>query len=277
MNAVVDAGGRRPDAGTRSHLRAVGVPSEHGGWGLTVEPIILGLLMAPSVAGVFVGLVGFMGFLLRTPFKFALVDAGRHRVLGRTLVARRLAAAEFFVSGALFSVALSLSPRPFWLPLLAAVPLLAVQMSFDMRSRSRRLVPELAGSVGVCSLAAAVALAGGARTDVAIGAWLVLSARALTSIPFVRGQVALLHGRVVPSRPLLAWDAAAVVFSVVAVSCDRSLLVGSLGVVAVVLAQRLSAVRPAPRAAVVGIRQMVFGGVLVVMTWLGVLMNGGAL
>ncbi|HDL49896.1 MAG TPA: prenyltransferase, partial [Actinobacteria bacterium] len=32
-------------------LRSVAMPTEHGGWGFTLEPIILGLLVAPSPAG----------------------------------------------------------------------------------------------------------------------------------------------------------------------------------------------------------------------------------
>lgn len=36
----------------RSLLRSVGVPTEHGGWGITTEVIVLGLLVAPSAAGV---------------------------------------------------------------------------------------------------------------------------------------------------------------------------------------------------------------------------------
>jgi hypothetical protein len=34
--------------GERSRLRSVALPSEHGGWGLTLEPAVLGLLVAPS-------------------------------------------------------------------------------------------------------------------------------------------------------------------------------------------------------------------------------------
>ena len=39
----------------RSPLRAVAVPSEHGGWGLTAEPVLLGLIVAPSAAGACLG------------------------------------------------------------------------------------------------------------------------------------------------------------------------------------------------------------------------------
>ena len=35
--------------------RTVVTPTEHGGWGLTLEPALLGLLIAPSAAGAAIG------------------------------------------------------------------------------------------------------------------------------------------------------------------------------------------------------------------------------
>ncbi len=81
------------------------MPAEHGGWSLTLEPVLLGLLVAR-----------------------------------------------------------------FWWPLLAAAPLVAIKLWFDMRSRSRRLLPELAGTVGIGSVAAETALA--------LGLWVAVAARA---------------------------------------------------------------------------------------------------
>ena len=57
----------------------------------------------------------------------------------------------------------------FWWPLLAAAPLVAIELWFDMRSRSRRLLPELAGTVGIGSVTAVIALADGAETAMALG------------------------------------------------------------------------------------------------------------
>ena len=45
----------------RVRWRAVGVPSEHGGWGLTLEPVLLGLLVGFSGAGVAIGTATFLG------------------------------------------------------------------------------------------------------------------------------------------------------------------------------------------------------------------------
>ena len=47
----------------RPMLRSVALPTEHGGWGLTLEPVLLGLLVAPSVAGLAIGGAAFLVFV----------------------------------------------------------------------------------------------------------------------------------------------------------------------------------------------------------------------
>ena len=73
---------------------------------------------------------------------------------------------------------------------LLAAPLLAVELWFDMRSRGRRLVPELAGAVGIGAVAAAIVLADGGDARLAAGLWMVVAPRVVASVPFVRLQLA---------------------------------------------------------------------------------------
>ena len=179
----------------RPRWRAVVVPSEHGGWGLTLEPVLLGLLIAPSAPGVALGLAAFVAFVVRTPFKLVLVDRWRHRWLPRTRLAAGIAGAELAVLVTLAVVAGRWSGWVWLVPVAIAGPLVVVEMWFDMRSRGRRLVPELCGSIGIASVAAAIAIAGGETGRLAVGLWLVIAARAVASIPFVRVQIdRLRHG-----------------------------------------------------------------------------------
>lgn len=76
--------GAPPAPGRRSTLRSVALPTEHGGWGLTLEPVLLGLLLRWSGAGLCLGVAAFVAFMARTPLKVVLVDARRRRVLPRT-------------------------------------------------------------------------------------------------------------------------------------------------------------------------------------------------
>ncbi|MEL7209359.1 MAG: YwiC-like family protein [Actinomycetota bacterium] len=259
------------DPGSRPAWRAVAVPSEHGGWGLTLEPVLLGLFVAPSGAGALLGAAAFVAFLARTPLRVVLVDARRHRASARTSLARRILAAEVALLVGLALGATALGDPRLWLPAVAAAPLVLVELWFDMRSRSRRLVPELAGAIGVSSVVAMIVLADGREAALAGALWAVLAARSLTSIPFVRGQVARLHDRV--QRPAIgvAADVAAVLVAGGAAVIDRSVTPGAVAIVAIVAYQRLSALRPVDRAVTLGIRQTVVGLTLVLVTGLGVL------
>lgn len=50
-------------------IKTVAIPAEHGGWGFLCEPLILGLLIAPSLAGIGIVLMMAAAFLLHQPFK----------------------------------------------------------------------------------------------------------------------------------------------------------------------------------------------------------------
>ena len=76
------APGRRPRvapgaAADTTRWQRVVLPAEHGGWGLTLEPVLLGLLAAWSVAGLCLGVAAMLAFLVRTPLKLAAVDVRR--------------------------------------------------------------------------------------------------------------------------------------------------------------------------------------------------------
>jgi len=264
-----EAGGPAPAA--RSVLRSVAVPAEHGGWGLTLEPALLGLLVAPSAAGACLAVAALLGFVARTPVRLVLVDLGRRRRLPRTRLALVVAAIEVVGILGLVAGAVVATGHPFWWPALLAAPLIATELWFDSRSRSRRLVPELAGAVGISAVAAMVVLAGGGAATVAAGAWLVLAARIATSIPYVRSRILQLHGR--PPRPgvLLVGDVVAIGLAAVAVGLDRAFVAGAVAIVAVVGYQRLTAHRPVRRVAVLGIHQMLLGFGVVLVTAVGVL------
>ena len=252
----------------RPALRAVALPSEHGGWGLTAEPIVLGLLTAPSIAGFFLGLAAMLAFIAHTPLRVVLVDRHRDRELPRTALARRVLRGELAAIAALGSAAALLTSDTFWWPALIAAPLLAVSLWFDTRSRSRRLAPELAGTIGIASVAAMIVLAGGGDVTIAVAAWLILAARAVTSIPHVRSQIAALHDRPEQPRVLLAADAAAAATTIAGVLVTVSALAGAISVAAVIAIQRFTSSRH-DAAKVIGIRQMVLGLVVVVATAAG--------
>ena len=252
--------------------RQVAVPSEHGGWSLTAEPVVLGLVVAWSWPGLALGVAAMVGFVARTPLKVVLVDRWRHRWLDRSRLAARIAAAEVTLIIALGLAAVAgASNGWFWLPLAVAMPLIALELWFDMRSRSRRLIPELAGTVGIGSVIAAIALAAGESTALALGLWVVISARAAAAIPYARTMVFRAHG-----RPVSRWHSdLAQVLAVAAVAAawlfDAVPLAPVLAVAAVAVFNVAAVRGPVRRAVVIGLQQMTFGIAVVAVTAIAVL------
>ena len=76
--------------GTQVRWKAVAMPPEHGGWGFLLEPIVLGMLVAPSWAGLFWGVAALGAFLAQHPLKLAYTDRKRGRRYARTAAAERV-------------------------------------------------------------------------------------------------------------------------------------------------------------------------------------------
>ena len=266
------------DAARKPTLRSVALPAEHGGWGLTLEPGLLGVLLAPSLAGVLLALAAVLAFLLRTPLRLVLLrqlrpgerstTSGMGRA--RKQLASQVAIVELLAIGFVLAGAAILAEDPNWIwPLVLALPMFAIAFIFDLRSASRHIVPEIVGSVAVASVAAMGTLAGGGSGAVALGAWLILSARVFSSIPHVRAQVQRIHGREVATRPGVIGDLAAVWTAALAVLLDASLVLGAAAIVVLIVVQRITLSRPPRPAKVLGIRQMALGFAVVGATAVG--------
>lgn len=89
-----------------------------------------------------------------------------------------------------FGFAWTDAARPaFWVPLLAATPLLGAQFGYDVRNRGRDLTPELLGAAALGSLASAIAIVGGWAVGAAFVLWLLLALRGVASVLYVRTRL----------------------------------------------------------------------------------------
>ena len=269
MTAAVRSG--RPVV-ERAGWRAVAMPSEHGGWGLTLEPVLLGLLVAPSIGGVAVGVAAFMAFLVRTPLELVAVDIRRDRWLARSGLAARIAAVEVLAMAVAVVVVVVTSGWTWVWPVVVAAPLVAVELGYGARSRSRRLVPELCGAIAIAGSVAAIVLASGRGGWLAAGLWSLLAARAVGAIPFVRVQIVRLRRGSGPTWPSDVAQLASLGCACVAVAADGSLLVGALGVVAAGVTQSVWVRRPPIAPKRLGMRLLVIGLALVALAATGVAM-----
>jgi YwiC-like protein len=188
----------------RISWKALALPTEHGGWGMLGEPLLLGLVLAPSAAGACLLVASVSAFLARHPLRLALSDRRRGPRRPRTLAAERIALAYAAVAIAAGAGALTLSgPRPF-MPLLAVAPLALTQIGFDARLEGRKLAPQLCGGVALAALAPALMLAGGWALAPSLAAGALVAMKAISSVLYVRTRLRLDRGQPPPLFPALA-------------------------------------------------------------------------
>jgi len=194
----------------KASLRSIVIPTEHGGWGFTLEPALLGLLVAPGLAGAMLAVTALALFLSRRPLRLAWIDRRKGRRLPRTVLAERVSLALLSVAGAAMVVAVLTTRGPFWWPLAAAAPAAALQVWADAARRTRNLLPEIAGAGSLGGFATAIALAHGWAAAPAFGLWWVLLARTAASVILVRALLRRGKGDRAPAAPVHGAHALAV-------------------------------------------------------------------
>jgi hypothetical protein len=193
----------------RVNIRSVALPSEHGGWGFLIEPILLGLLVAASWPGALLALAAVGVFLIHQPLKIAVKDWQKGSRPPRTVWAERLAVGYGLLALVPMLILLTRVSPSFLIPILLAVPLAGVQLYYDARNRSRKLLPEVCGAAALAMIAPAIAMLDGWSLAAALVLWAMLALRVLTSILYVRARLKLEHGKPVSAAPIWLTHSAA--------------------------------------------------------------------
>jgi hypothetical protein len=248
------------------------LPVEHGGWGFLFEPLLLGLLVAPSRANGALALSAVAAFLVRHPLKLALGDRQRGRRYPRTSAAEGAALGWALVAllGLGGAVAFG-GPTLLW-PLVAAAPLALLQLAFDVRNRNRELLPELAGALALAATAPAMFIAVGLGFVPAAIAYVFLGLRAASAILYVRCRLRLTRGTATSRWPqLLAHALGLLVMLLLASFRLQSWL--AVAAFAILLARALHGLAPArepmpPRR--IGLQELGFGLATTLLVALGV-------
>ena len=252
-------------------LKSVALPSEHGGWGFLIEPILLGLFVAGSTSGLILSAAMLSAFLIHQPLKLTLKDRSKGRHLPRTVWAERFVAGYSLIAIVLLGVVGFKSDPLFVAPLLLALPFLLIQVNFDARNQSRALLPELCGAVALGSTASAVAILGGWTLSAALPLWLIVSSRSIPSILYVRARLKLEHGK--PSRPYPAWIAHGVACFILTVMAAAqaipAIVPGAYALLLVRALVGLSKYRQPRPAKQIGLLELVYGLLTVALTAIG--------
>jgi hypothetical protein len=176
-------------------VRSIALPIEHGSWGFVFEPIAAGLLLAPSLAGLFITILFTGGFLMRQPLKFALADWQQGRRLPRTEIANRYVLIFGAIAGCGFIGCLLTAPAHSFVPIVVASPLIVYLILQDAARQTRNLVPEILAAIALSSSLPAMMLAAGSSFPASIALWVIMLARLIPSIIFVRNRLRLEKGK----------------------------------------------------------------------------------
>lgn len=255
-------------------LRNVALPTEHGGWGFTLEPLLLVLLLEPGPSSLGLLLLGLFGFLARHPLKLAYQDLRKGRRYPRTGLALRVGGLYLGLALLGLGLAALTAQGPLLLPLLLALPLGGYTLWADLRGRGRSLFPELAAALFMAALAPAGALAAGLPWEVALGGFLALALRDVAALYYARTQVLRARGEAPRLYPafLALWASGLLALGL----AGRGLLPypSALALLLLALYGSLALLRPPLPARVIGWTQMGFGLLMVLATALGYAWTG---
>jgi hypothetical protein len=242
-------------------IRQIALPTEHGGWGFLLEPLVAGLAIAFSAAAPLIALMTIGAFLTRQPLRILIADR-----LGMHSRERALAALWFcllystvFAAG-LGGTLLTAGPRVL-LPFVFVLPFILLQVYSDVRRQSRQLIPEVTGAVSISASVAVIGLAGGLSWAASLALWAIFISRLVPSILYIRQRLLLEKGKSSsPVIPTLAHVAALLVVSLLAYNG----LSPVLAVFAMILllfraVKGLSPGRKKMRAMQIGVREVIYG------------------
>jgi len=163
------------------------LPAEHGSWFMLGFPLVLGLLLRPSLAGLCVGSAA-LAFFLSRPALRRIANGQKDPAQWRALL---LLGGLAIV---LTSMALRLSDFRFLIPLACASPLIVFALRADLDRAVRSLWVEMAAQGAFASLTAAMLMVGGDALNTSIRAWWVVTLVGSANLAHVRRFLGQAHG-----------------------------------------------------------------------------------
>ncbi|MDQ7027718.1 MAG: YwiC-like family protein [Anaerolineae bacterium] len=255
----------------RVNLRSIALPTEHGGWGFLIEPILLALLIAPSWQGLILAVAVVSLFLLHQPLKIAIKDNLKRRRVPRTQWAERFALLYGGLGISLILILTTFNGASFLLPMMVGSIFALVQVFYDGRNKSRNLIPELSGAIALAATASSMALLANWTLIPALILWLILSTRALTAIIYVRVRLRMAYGKPHNKHFALGLHIMALVIFTIFVFYDLMPVVTVLAMLILVIRAFKGILAPAPQVTpkIIGFTELAFGMIYVLVVSFG--------
>jgi hypothetical protein len=162
------------------------LPAEHGSWFMLGFPLVLGLLLRPSLPGLCLGLAA-LAFFLSRPSLRRVLTGQRDPLQIRALLLFGV------LTGGFGALTLLISGPRFLIPLVCVAPLVLLALRADLQRAVRSLAVELAAQGAFAGLAAAIFAAGGGSLPEAGRAWLLVTLVGGANLAHVRRLLGHAH------------------------------------------------------------------------------------
>ena len=175
------------------------LPKEHGSWSLAFEPVALGLLAAPSKAGIPLAMSACAVFFLRRPLKLLLQTKPDPR---RPLAAFCVGILMLLATAGLAFAARFGGAAQLW-PLIPAACAGAFFVWFDAQNEGREGAAEITGATSFALLPAVFASLAGWRWESSLALAAVMLARSLPTVLLVRALLRRAKDQAFATAPVL--------------------------------------------------------------------------
>lgn len=173
------------------------LPKEHGSWSLALEPLALGILVAPSAAGGALVCAAVAGFFLRRPLK--LISSGKPDPRASLASGAVMSLSMLAIASLLLAVALG-GAKNLW-PLVPAAVAGIGFVWFDSRNEGREGAAELCGAIAFGVLPAAFAKFAGWPINASAALALIMLVRSVPTVLFVRTYLRRNKGQTISLAP----------------------------------------------------------------------------
>lgn len=233
-------------------------------------PAWLGLIVKPSTPGALLVLTALALLMARQPLKMAVKDLSQRKRYPRTSWALGFAVMFLGLAFALVAVALSISAIPFTTPLAAMLVLASGQFAFDVRGKGRTLLSEVIGVLSASLFAPIVALSGGMEAPRAYLLGSVVAMHSVLAVVYVGVRIDLSHQRPASLASVGLAALAAMSFGWALVWSDWTSwpVAAAFTILAVRAVWGVSKFRSNPKAQVIGVQEVCYALMLLVLTFL---------
>ena len=165
-------------------IKSIALPREHGSWAYVLEPILLSLLIAFSIDGLFLGIGSLFMFLSHQPVKVFFAERGIIRQ-----------AAAYFVlgygmTGALFVTFFLLNSNvTAALPFLIAVSLMTLYLILELMGYGKEFYIRFLAPFSISLIAMSMVMTGGWNWEKAVMVPIIVNLRFIPTAYYIRARL----------------------------------------------------------------------------------------